>query len=176
MPPLGARRPDEAGYEALTSWLETRIDRAAAAAPNPGRPLLHRLNRAEYANAIRDLLDLDVDVSVLLPPDDSAYGFDNISDVLGVSPSLQERYLSAAEKISETAVGDPSAGRVTETYRVRQDLSQDQHIEGLPLGTMGGHARAAHIPDGRRVRPAGAVFPDQLRQPARPRAPACTSR
>jgi mono/diheme cytochrome c family protein len=138
MPPLGARRPDEASYHALASWLETRIDRAAAAAPNPGRPLLHRLNRAEYANAIRDLLDLDVDVSVLLPPDDSAYGFDNISDVLGVSPSLQERYLSAAEKISEAAVGDPSAGRITETYRVRQDLSQDQHIEGLPLGTMGG--------------------------------------
>jgi mono/diheme cytochrome c family protein len=138
MPPLGARRPDEASYHALASWLETRIDHAAAAAPNPGRPLLHRLNRAEYANAIRDLLDLDVDVSVLLPPDDSAYGFDNISDVLGVSPSLQERYLSAAEKISEAAVGDPSAGRITETYRVRQDLSQDQHIEGLPLGTMGG--------------------------------------
>jgi hypothetical protein len=138
MPPLGARRPDETSYHALASWLETRIDRAAAAAPNPGRPLLHRLNRAEYANAIRDLLDLDVEISVLLPPDDSAYGFDNISDVLGVSPSLQERYLSAAEKISEAAVGDPSAGRITETYRVRQDLSQDQHIEGLPLGTIGG--------------------------------------
>ena len=138
MPPQGARRPDEASYHAFAAWLETSIDRAAAAAPNPGRPLLHRLNRAEYANAIRDLLDLDVDVAVLLPPDDSAYGFDNISDVLGVSPSLQERYLSAAEKISEAAVGDPSAGRVTETYRVRQDLSQDQHVEGLPLGTMGG--------------------------------------
>jgi mono/diheme cytochrome c family protein len=138
MPPQGARRPDEASYHAFASWLETRIDRAAAVAPNPGRPLLHRLNRAEYANAIRDLLDLDVDVAVLLPPDDSAYGFDNISDVLGVSPSLQERYLSAAEKISEAAVGDPSAGRVSETYRVRQDLSQDQHVEGLPLGTMGG--------------------------------------
>ena len=138
MPPQGARRPDEATYHALASWLETRIDRAAAAAPNPGRPLLHRLNRAEYANAIRDLLDLDVDVNLLLPADDAAYGFDNISDVLGVSPALQERYLSAAEKISEAAMGDPSAGRTTETYRVRQDLSQDQHIEGLPLGTMGG--------------------------------------
>jgi mono/diheme cytochrome c family protein len=138
MPPAGARRPDEASYHALSSWLETRIDRAALASPNPGRPLLHRLNRAEYANAIRDLLALDVDVTVLLPPDDSAYGFDNVSDVLGVSPSLQERYLSAAEKISEAALGDPLAGRVTETYRVRQDLSQDQHIEGLPLGTLGG--------------------------------------
>jgi mono/diheme cytochrome c family protein len=138
MPPAGMRRPDEASYHALATWLETRIDGAALAAPNPGRPLLHRLNRAEYANAIRDLLDLDVDVTVLLPPDDSAYGFDNVSDVLGVSPSLQERYLSAAEKISEAALGDPSAGKVTETYRVRQDLSQDQHIEGLPLGTLGG--------------------------------------
>jgi mono/diheme cytochrome c family protein len=138
MPPAGVRRPDETSYHALAAWLESRIDRAAFAAPNPGRPLLHRLNRAEYANAIRDLLELDVDVTVLLPPDDSAYGFDNVSDVLGVSPSLQERYLSAAEKISEAALGDPSAGRVTETYRVRQDLSQDQHIDGLPLGTLGG--------------------------------------
>jgi len=138
MPPAGMRRPDDATYGALAAWLEERIDRAALTAPNPGRPLLHRLNRAEYANAIRDLLDLDVDVTVLLPPDDSAYGFDNVSDVLGVSPSLQERYLAAAEKISEAALGDPSAGRVTETYRVRQDLSQDQHIEGLPLGTLGG--------------------------------------
>jgi mono/diheme cytochrome c family protein len=138
MPPQGSRRPDEAGYHTLIASLETALDRAAAAAPNPGRPLLHRLNRAEYANAIRDLLALDIDVTVLLPPDDSAYGFDNISDVLGVSPSLQERYLSAAEKISEAAIGDPAAGRITETYRVRQDLSQDQHIEGLPLGTVGG--------------------------------------
>jgi mono/diheme cytochrome c family protein len=138
MPPIGAKRPSDAAYETLASWLEARLDQAAAAAPNPGRPLVHRLNRAEYANAIHDLLDLDVDVTVLLPPDDSAYGFDNISDVLGVSPSLQERYLSAAEKISEAALGDPATGRITETFRVRQDLSQDQHLEGLPLGTMGG--------------------------------------
>jgi hypothetical protein len=138
MPPQGVRRPDEAGYQQLIGSLETALDRAAAAAPNPGRPLLHRLNRAEYANAIRDLLDLQIDAAVLLPADDSAYGFDNISDVLGVSPSLQERYLSAAEKISEAAVGDAAAGRITDTYRVRQDLSQDQHIEGLPLGTVGG--------------------------------------
>jgi hypothetical protein len=138
MPPQGARRPDEAGYRALIASLETALDRAAAAAPNPGRPLLHRLNRAEYANAVRDLIDLEIDAALLLPPDDSAYGFDNIADVLGVSPSLQERYLSAAEKISEAALGDPAAGRITETYRVRQDLSQDQHIEGLPLGTLGG--------------------------------------
>src|SRR5215831_15782949 len=99
MPPQGSRRPDEATYRALESTLEQTLDAAAAAHPNPGAPILHRLNRSEYANAIRDLLALDVDVTSLLPPDDAAYGFDNISDVLGVSPSLQERYLSAAAKI-----------------------------------------------------------------------------
>jgi hypothetical protein len=138
MPPLGAARPDEATYESLIASLETALDRSAGASPHPGRPVLHRLNRAEYANAIRDLLALDVDVASLLPPDDSAYGFDNISDALGVSPSLQERYLSAAERISGLAIGDLDASPVTETFRVRQDLSQNEHIEGLPLGTMGG--------------------------------------
>ncbi|PWT82620.1 MAG: hypothetical protein C5B57_08370, partial [Blastocatellia bacterium] len=138
MPPQGVRRPDEGTYHALTAWLEAELDRAAAANPNPGRPMLHRLNRAEYANAIRDILALEVDVASLLPPDDSAYGFDNISDVLGVSPSLQERYLSAATKISRLAVGDPDLTAGSDTYRVRQDLSQNQHIDGLPLGTVGG--------------------------------------
>jgi Protein of unknown function (DUF1592)/Protein of unknown function (DUF1588)/Protein of unknown function (DUF1585)/Protein of unknown function (DUF1587)/Protein of unknown function (DUF1595)/Cytochrome C oxidase, cbb3-type, subunit III len=138
MPPQGAARPDEAAYERLIASLETALDRIAVASPHPGRPVLHRLNRAEYANAIRDLLALDVDAASLLPPDDSAYGFDNISDVLGVSPSLQERYLSAAERISGLAIGDVQASPVTETFRVRQDLSQNEHIEGLPLGTMGG--------------------------------------
>jgi mono/diheme cytochrome c family protein len=138
MPPQGARRPDDATMHALIASLETSLDQAAAVRPNPGRPLLHRLNRAEYRNAIRDLLALDVDVATLLPPDDSAYGFDNISDVLGVSPSLQERYLTAAGKISRLAVGDPSMRPGSDTYRVPQDLSQNQHIEGLPLGTVGG--------------------------------------
>jgi uncharacterized protein DUF1592/uncharacterized protein DUF1588/uncharacterized protein DUF1587/uncharacterized protein DUF1585/uncharacterized protein DUF1595/cbb3-type cytochrome c oxidase subunit III len=138
MPPTGSRRPDEAGYHALTSWIEQQLDHAAIATPHPGRPALHRLNRAEYANAIRDLLALDVDVASLLPPDDSAYGFDNVADVLGLSPSLQERYLSAAEVISGLATGDVKTPAVTETYRVPQDASQNQHIEGLPLGTMGG--------------------------------------
>jgi len=140
MPPAGARRPDEATYRALIDALTTTLDRAAAAHPNPGRPMLRRLNRSEYANAIRDLLALEVDASALLPADDSAYGFDTIGDVLGVSPLLQERYLSAAAKISALAVGDPSRGPVAETYRVRQDLSQNQHLEGLPLGTVGGLA------------------------------------
>src|SRR5207249_3032128 len=119
-------------------WLEAQLDRAANANPNPGRPLLHRLNRTEYANAIRDLLALEIDAASLLPPDDSAYGFDNISDALGFSPLLQERYLSAAMKIGALAVGDPRVSPAGETYRLRQDLSQDQHIEGLPLGTIGG--------------------------------------
>ncbi|HVZ19544.1 MAG TPA: DUF1592 domain-containing protein [Vicinamibacterales bacterium] len=138
MPPLGARRPDEATYRALQTSIETKLDAEAAAHPNPGAPILHRLNRAEYANAVHDLLDLDVDVTSLLPPDDSAYGFDNISDVLGVSPALQERYLSAAMKIAAVAVGDPEITAGSDTFRIRQDLSQDQHIEGLPLGTIGG--------------------------------------
>jgi hypothetical protein len=138
MPPQGARRPDEAAYRALESAVEQSLDAQAAAHPNPGAPILHRLNRSEYANAIRDLLALDVDVTSLLPPDDAAYGFDNVSDVLGVSPSLQERYLSAAAKIAAVAVGDPDITAGSDTFRIRQDLSQDQHIEGLPLGTIGG--------------------------------------
>jgi hypothetical protein len=100
--------------------------------------VLHRLNRAEYANAIRDLLDLEVDRAALLPPDDSAFGFDNIADALGTSPLLLERYLVAAGKISALAVGDVKLSPGSETHRVRQDLSQDRHVEGLPLGTVGG--------------------------------------
>ena len=130
-------RPDEATYNALASFLENELDRAAAAKPNPGRPLIRRLNRSEYANAIRDLLTLEVDVSSLLPPDDSAFGFDNISDMLGTSPALLERYLVAADRVSALAVGAAVAPG-SDTYRVRQDRSQDQHIEGLPLGTVGG--------------------------------------
>jgi hypothetical protein len=138
MPPPGARRPDEATYQTLLTSLTSELDRAASANPNPGRPMLRRMNRAEYANAVRDLLALEIDPAVLLPADDSAYGFDTNADVLGVSPTLQERYLSAAAKVSALAVGDPSRGPVSESYRVRQDLSQNQHLEGLPLGTVGG--------------------------------------
>ena len=138
MPPQGARRPDEATYQRLQSALEAHLDAEAAAHPNPGAPVLHRLNRSEYANAVRDLLALDVDVTSLLPPDDAAYGFDNISDVLGVSPSLQEHYLSAAVKIAALAVGNPDISAGSDTFRIHQDLSQDTHIDGLPLGTIGG--------------------------------------
>src|SRR5690606_36647360 len=108
-------------------------DRAWSASPDPGRPLLHRLNQAEYAAAIRDLLHLQVDASSLLPPDDSSYGFDNIADVLRMSPALMERYLSAARKVSALAVGDPSIDSAAHTYRVRPDASQHRHVEGLPL-------------------------------------------
>jgi mono/diheme cytochrome c family protein len=138
MPPVGAPHPDQGTVDGLVSWLESTIDRAAADSPNPGSPALHRLNRAEYANAIRDLLALDVDAASLLPPDDSSGGFDNNADVLGASPALLEHYLTTARKISALAVGDPTIGAGTETYRVRGDTSQDVHVEGLPLGTRGG--------------------------------------
>jgi mono/diheme cytochrome c family protein len=138
MPPPGLPQPDPAARQNLIAHLTDQIDHAAEAHPNPGRPVLHRLNRAEYANAIRDLLALNVDAAALLPPDDSAYGFDNISDALGLSPALQEHYLSAALKIGALAVGDPHVTPGSETYRIKQDLSQNQHIEGMPIGTLGG--------------------------------------
>ena len=146
MPPAGSPRPDAAARRAFVSHLETTLDDAARASPNPGRPLVHRLNRAEYANAVRDLLALDVDVTPLLPPDDSSAGFDNNADVLGVSPVLLESYLTAAERITALALGDPSTRPAGELYRVRQDASQDRHVDGLPLGTMGGLAIDATLP------------------------------
>jgi mono/diheme cytochrome c family protein len=138
MPPQGMPRPDAATVDGLASYLETAIDRASAASPNPGRSGMHRLNRAEYAHAIRDLLDLEIDATTLLPPDDESSGFDNIADVLKVSPSLMERYLGASWNISRLAIGDRRIVPSTATYRARPDLSQDEHIEGLPLGTRGG--------------------------------------
>jgi Protein of unknown function (DUF1592)/Protein of unknown function (DUF1588)/Protein of unknown function (DUF1585)/Protein of unknown function (DUF1587)/Protein of unknown function (DUF1595) len=138
MPPLGMPRPDRATMDSLAASIETSLDRAAAAAPNPGRPVLHRLNRTEYANAIRDLLALDVDPSAMLPTDDASFGFDNIASVLGVSPALLERYLLASAKISRLAVGDPKIDPITDTYRVRSDVTQNEHLDGLPFGTRGG--------------------------------------
>ena len=146
MPPQGSPQPDAATRGALVSWLTTSLDRATEARPNPGRPVLHRLNRAEYANAVRDLLALDVDPSTLLPPDDSAYGFDNVGDVLGVSPVLLERFMEAASKVSSLAVGDPDSGVASETFRIRQDASQDTHLEGLPIGTVGGILARVTLP------------------------------
>jgi hypothetical protein len=139
MPPQGMPRPDPATHDKLIAFLTGELDRSAAAAPDPGRAILRRLNRTEYANAVKDLLDLDINVAALLPVDNSSYGFDNIGDVLGVSPVLMERYLTAARRISAVAVGDAAEIPViAETYRVRPDTAQDKHLDGLPLGTRGG--------------------------------------
>jgi Protein of unknown function (DUF1592)/Protein of unknown function (DUF1588)/Protein of unknown function (DUF1587)/Protein of unknown function (DUF1585)/Protein of unknown function (DUF1595)/Planctomycete cytochrome C len=138
MPPAGARRPDRPVLDSFAASVEDALDRAAAAHPNPGRPPLHRMNRVEYANAIRDLLAVEVDPSTVLPADDSSNGFDNIGDVLGVSPALLERYVTAAAKISRLAVGDPDTAPLDVTYTVKGDLSQDRTLDGLPPGTRGG--------------------------------------
>jgi uncharacterized protein DUF1592/uncharacterized protein DUF1588/uncharacterized protein DUF1587/uncharacterized protein DUF1585/uncharacterized protein DUF1595/cytochrome c len=139
MPPADMRRPDEPTYKALVDYIESGRDRLAEAKPNPGRPTLHRLNRTEYGNTIRDLLALDIDVADLLPADDIGYGFDNIGDVLQVSPLLLERYLSVARKISRTAVGDPTIPVSYQTYDVPHRLVQDDRLgEGAPVGSRGG--------------------------------------
>jgi hypothetical protein len=138
MPPKAMRRPDRATLDNVASWLEAGLDRVAVLNPNPGAPSLHRMNRNEYANAISDLLDLQVDVTKLLPSDSTVAGFDNIADVLGTSPTLIQSYVSAAMKISRLAVGDLSAPPVPVTYNAAPGLSQSVHFEGLPLGTQGG--------------------------------------
>src|SRR5262249_8494908 len=126
-------------HDAFVGWVETQLDAAAAARPNPGRtPPFHRLNRAEYKNVIRDLLRLDVDVDALLPADDASYGFDNIAGVLKMSPTLMERYLTAAQKISRLAIGAMPPSPNVDYVRLGDDLQQDEHIEGLPVGTRGG--------------------------------------
>jgi len=146
MPPPGMPRPAAGAAKAFVSELERSIDLAAAAHPYPGQPALHRLNRAEYANSIRDLLDLDVDVSALLPPDDMSRGFDNMSDVLTVSPTLMEAYIRAASRISRQAVGDPSARSTTATYSIPRLVSQSRHVEGAPFGTRGGISITHNFP------------------------------
>ena len=138
MPPSGARRPERAVLDSFATDLEARLDRAAPTGANLDAPTLHRLNRTEYANAIRDLLALNVDAATLLPADASSEGFDNIADALGVSPSLIEGYVSAAMKISRRAVGDRTLTPTQITYAAPGGLVQDKHIEGLPLGTRGG--------------------------------------
>ena len=139
MPPAGRPRPAQAAYDGLAAWLETELDRAADARPNPGRPVVRRLNRLEYANAIRDLLALEVDSRALLPTDESGYGFDNVGDVLSFSPGLLERYMSAARKISRLAVGDPTQPAAITTYKVSPFLVQEGRIsEDLPFGSRGG--------------------------------------
>ena len=153
MPPIGRPRPDEAAYNTFVSWLETELDRAAAARPHPGRTeAFHRLNRAEYRNVIRDLLALDVDVLSLLPTDDASYGFDNIAGVLGLNESLMERYLAAASKISQAAVGRPLTAPTFREFRIPEERRQYGHVEGLPFGTRGGTLIRYHFPqDGEYV-------------------------
>jgi hypothetical protein len=146
MPPIGEPRPAEDEYEAVVASLETRLDRLAEQQPDPGRPSsLRRLTRTEYRNAIRDLLGLDVDVAALLPPDESSHGFDNIT-VGELSPTLLERYVSAAEKISRLALGRSGRTPGGETFRLPPDLTQEEHVDGLPLGTRGGGLFAYTFP------------------------------
>src|SRR6478609_1893466 len=138
MPPAGAPRPDRAVLDGFAAALETHLDKAVPANANLETPSLHRLNRVEYANAVRDLLSLDVDVSSLLPADGSSEGFDNLAEALAVSPSLVQGYVSAAMKISRQAVGDRQAAASQIVYAAPSGLAQDRHIDGLPLGTRGG--------------------------------------
>jgi mono/diheme cytochrome c family protein len=138
MPPPSARRPERATLDGVAAWLEAGLDRVAARAPNPGSPSLHRMNRHEYANAVRDLLDLEVDVTALLPSDSTVAGFDNIADVLGTSPALAQSYVSAAMKISRLAIGDLTAPPLPVTHSPPAGASQSAHVDGLPLGTQGG--------------------------------------
>jgi cytochrome c551/c552 len=137
MPPPGMPRPPLAKYEGLRDWLETEIDRKAAGHVNPGSVVLHRLNRTEYATVVRDLLDLEIDVAALLPPDDSARGFDNVAGSLTISPTLLEAYMTAATRVARTAVGYWKTPTES-AYIAPGDTSQNQHIEGLPFGTRGG--------------------------------------
>ncbi len=138
MPPAGARRPDAAILDKLATALETRIDTVAALHPNPGRRPFQRLNRVEYAAAVRDLLDVDVDVTAYLPPDTISNGFDNVADVQTFSPALMDGYLRAASQISRLAVGDRNASGTSVTYKIGRTASQMRHVEGAPIGTRGG--------------------------------------
>jgi mono/diheme cytochrome c family protein len=151
MPPPDVRRPPLAEYDAIRDFLEAEIDRKAATRPDPrvpgapGTVVLHRLNRTEYANVIRDLLNLQIDVTTLLPPDDSARGFDNIAGSLTISPTLLEAYTTTAARVARMAVGYWKTPTES-TYLAPGDTSQNQHIEGLPFGTRGGMLARHHFP------------------------------
>jgi mono/diheme cytochrome c family protein len=138
MPPQGSPHPTEAEYGGFTTWLAASLDQAWKGKSTPGRYVVHRLNRTEYANAIRDLLALDVDVTELLPSDGADFGFDNIATSLRTSPLLLERYLTAAQRISTMAVGDTTVRAGTTEYPISREFTQSAHIDGLPLGTRGG--------------------------------------
>lgn len=147
MPPPGMPRPDAPARTEFASWLETSLDRSAEANPNPGRPAIHRLNRAEYGNAIRDLLALNFDAGSMLPADDSGYGFDNIGDVLSVSPVLLERYMATARKVARLAIGDTRITPLVQQYSVSRGLARTEQVsEDLPLGSRGGAAIHHYFP------------------------------
>lgn len=147
MPPSGMTHPSDETYNALVRYIDSGRDRLAREHPNPGRPTLHRLNRSEYQNAVRDLLALEIDATELLPADDIGYGFDNIGDVLNVSPLLLERYLAAAANISRLAIGDPTQPVSYATYDVPRGLVQlDRMNEEMPFGSRGGIAVHHHFP------------------------------
>lgn len=138
MPPVGRKRPDEDAYVSVVMQLETALDRAAAARPNPGRTdTIRRLNRTEYQHAVRDLLAVEIDAASLLPPDEAGHGFDNVT-VRELSPTLLERYITAAQKISRLAVGGARRSPGGDTIRVKPDITQEDRADGLPLGTRGG--------------------------------------
>jgi mono/diheme cytochrome c family protein len=161
MPPPAARRPDNATYDRVATWLEDALDRAAAARVNPGRPgELHRLNRVEYGNAVRDLLDLEIDPKAMLPADEQAHGFSTNADALSIQPALLDRYLAAAAKIARLAVGDPAMPAGFERYTALKDnsnestwLSQNERLgEEFPLGSRGGIVARHYFPvDGEYV-------------------------
>ena len=161
MPPPGIRQPDKATYDAVTAWLETELDRAAVAQPSPGRPAaLHRLNRTEYANAVRDLLGVEIDGTSMLPADQQAYGFDTNADALSIEPALLDRYLTAAAKIARLAVGDPTIRPAFERYgAVKGNPNEQTRLwqtdrlgEDFPLGSRGGIAARHYFPvDGEYV-------------------------
>ncbi len=160
-PPGGAKRPDNATYDRVATWLESELDRAAAARVNPGRPAeLHRLNRTEYGNAVRDLFGVEIDVNAMLPPDEQAHGFSTNADALSIQPALLDRYLSAAARIARLAVGDPAVPAGFERYTALKDnanestwLRQNERLgEEFPLGTRGGIVARHYFPvDGEYV-------------------------
>src|SRR6187397_805295 len=152
MPPPGAPRPDAASYDRVATFLETELDRTEAARPHLGKlPLTPRLSRTEYRNAVRDLLALEslpreVSIDYLLPPDNISSGFDNIADLLFISPSNMERYLDAARKISRLAIGDPAMPVMVNIYRLDPEHPQDERVDELPFGTRGGIAVRSEFP------------------------------
>ena len=148
MPPVGMPvRPTESEYKAILAYLETRLDKLAQENPEPGRPTIHRLNRTEYTNAVRDLLNLQVDVSALLPPDNVEAGFDNIAEVLAVSPLLMEQYVLAAGKISRIAIGPSKMLPISDVYTVSEEnLQRGQMSDDLPFGSRGGLAVKHYFP------------------------------